>query len=55
VTTDPNTFSVTDLYAPAAGQQVIGDLLRENVGVGKIIGVFRVSSLSQKTSRLVLS
>ncbi len=40
MTTDPSSFSVGDLHAPAAGQEVVDDFLGENVGVGKFAGAF---------------
>ena len=39
MTTDPSSFTVGDLHALAAGQEVIDDFLGENVG-GEIVGVF---------------
>jgi len=35
--------------------EVFDDFLGEDIGVGKIIGLFEVSSLSYKMSRLALS
>jgi hypothetical protein len=40
VTTAPGSFSVGDLHARAAGQEVIDDFLGENVRVGDIVGAF---------------
>jgi hypothetical protein len=40
VTTAPGSFSVGDLHAPAAAQEVIDDFLGENVRVGDIVGAF---------------
>jgi len=54
VTTDPSSFSVGDLHAPAAGQEVIDDFLGEYVGVGKNAGVFKALLASRSIgSRLI--
>ena len=40
MTAAPGSFSVGDLHARAAGQEVIDDFLGENVRVGDIVGAF---------------
>jgi hypothetical protein len=40
VTTDASSFSVGNLHARAAGQEVIDDFLGDNVGLGEMVGFF---------------
>ena len=39
MTTDPSSFSVGNLHAPAAGEEVTDDFLGESVGVGEVVGL----------------
>jgi hypothetical protein len=44
------------IWADVPGRlEVFDDFLRQDVGIGEIVGLFEVSSLSQKISRLALS